>query len=106
MSGLDKAADQPPRLAVNVTLKVGQCLFAALAPGLPLEQEDGQRPKQGEIARRGGLTHRAAVLVLGTIPAIVLPIFDAPVPASHFLQSVWIGLEFGRFLLDSAAWIV
>jgi hypothetical protein len=72
-----------------VALKVGQRPFAVFALGLLLEQKDGQRPKQGEIARRSGVMHRTAVLVLGAIPVIVLPIFDAPVTASQFLQSFW-----------------
>ena len=83
MPALGEAADQPPRLAVNVVLKVGQRFFAAFALGLPLEQKDSQRPKQGEIACCEGITHWAAVLVLGAIPAIILPIFDAPVAASQ-----------------------
>ena len=37
MPALGETADQPPRLAVNVVLKVGQCLFAVLARGLPHE---------------------------------------------------------------------
>jgi hypothetical protein len=45
MPALGEAADQPPRLAVNVVLKVGQRFFAAFALGLPLEQKDSQRPK-------------------------------------------------------------
>lgn len=83
MSGLGEAADQPPRFAVNVVLEVGEGFFATAALSLPLEQEDGQRPKEGKIARGGGLLHRAAVLILGTIPAIVLPVFDTPVSAPH-----------------------
>ena len=92
MPRLGEAADQSPRFAVNVALKIGQRFLAAFIPGLLLEQENGQRPKQGEITRRSALTHRAAVLVLGTIPAIVLPIFDAPVVASDFQQGFWTGL--------------
>lgn len=83
MSGLGEAADQPPRFAVNVVLKVGERFFATFAQSLPLEQENGQRPKEGEIARCGGLLHGAAVLILGTIPTIVLPVFDTPVSAPH-----------------------
>jgi len=92
MPALGEAADQPPRLAVDVVLKVGQRFFAAFALGLPLEQKDSQRPKQGEIACREGVTDWAAVLVLGTIPAVVLSIFDAPVIAGQLQQAVRTGL--------------
>ena len=92
MPVLGEAADQPPRLTVNVALEVGQRFLTASTLGLALEQKNGQRPKQGEIARRSGFPHWAAVLVLSAIPAIVLPVFDAPVPASQFQQSVRVGL--------------
>ena len=86
MAWLCEAADEAPRFAVNMALKVGQGFFAVFALGLRLEEKDGQRPKQGQIARGGGVTHRAAVLVLSAIPAIVLSIFDAPVPAGQSLH--------------------
>ena len=92
MAALGESADEAPRFAVNVALKVGRRVFGAFGLGLGLEPEDGQGPKQGEIARRSGFTYWAAVLVLSAIPAIVLPVFDAPVPASQFQQSVWVGL--------------
>jgi hypothetical protein len=66
---------------VNVALKIGQRLFGAFGPGLSLEQENGQGAEQRQITRRGGVTHGATVLVLSSIPAIVQPIFDAPVIA-------------------------
>jgi hypothetical protein len=37
MSALGESADEPPRLAVNVALKVGQRLLAAFDPGLGVE---------------------------------------------------------------------
>jgi hypothetical protein len=86
---LGEATDQSPRLAVNVVLKVRQRFLAAFALGSLFEQKDGQRTKQAKMVRCGGVPYRAAVFVLGTIPPIVLPIFDAPVAASHFLQSFW-----------------
>jgi hypothetical protein len=91
MPALCEAADQSPRFAVNVVFKVGQRFLTPL--GLALEQEDAQRPKQGEMACQGGLAHWAAVLVLSAIPAIVLPVCDAPVSASHFQSSVGVGLR-------------
>lgn len=60
MSALGGAADEPPRFAVNVALVVGQRLFATVGLGLALEQENGQGPAQGEVARRDGVTDRAA----------------------------------------------
>ena len=72
MWGLGEAADQPSRFALNLALNVGERCFATFAPSLPLEQENGQRPKEGEITRCGGLLHGAAVLILGT----ERPIFD------------------------------
>src|SRR5881396_4440918 len=92
MAPFGQSADESPRFAVDVALKIGQRFFTGFAAGLALEQKNGQRAKQGEIARRGGLTHRATVLVLGAIPAIVLPVFDAPVAAPHFQQSFWASL--------------
>ena len=92
MAALGEAADEPPRLAVNVMLEVGQRLSATWALGLGLEQENGQGAEQGKIARGGGTAHRATVLVLSAIPAIVLPIFDAPVVASQFQQALRAGL--------------
>jgi len=92
MPSLCEAADEPPRLAVDVALEVGQGFFTVGALGLALEQENRQRPKQGQVARHRGVTHRAAVLVLGAVPAIVLPIFDAPVVAGQFEQSVRVRL--------------
>jgi hypothetical protein len=71
---------------VDVTFKVGQRFFRALVLGLPLEQENGQRPEQGKVARRSGLTHWAAIFVLGAVPAVVLSVFDAPMFAGHFQQ--------------------
>jgi len=77
---------------VNVVLEVGQRLFAAFALGLGFEQENGHRPKQGQIARRGAVAHRATVLILGAVSPIVLPIFDAPVLARQPQQSLGPGL--------------
>ena len=92
MAALGESADEAPRFAVNVALKVGQRVFAAFGPGLGLEEENGQGPKQGQIARRGGVPHGATVLVLGPIPAVVLSIFDAPVVAGQLQQAVRTGL--------------
>ena len=50
------------------------------------------KDRKGEITRRSGLTHWAAILVLSAIPAIVLSIFDAPVVASDAEQSLRTGL--------------
>jgi len=86
MSWLGESADEAPRFAVNVALKVRQGFFAVRALGLRLEEKNGQRPKEGQIARGGGVPHRAAVLVLGAVPAIVLTIFDAPVLARQLQQ--------------------
>jgi len=63
-------------------------LFGAFGPELGLEQENGQGAKQRQVARRHGVTHRAKVLVLGPIPAIVLSIFDAPVVAGQLRQAL------------------
>ena len=86
MPWLGESADEAPRFAVDVALKVGQGFLAVLALGLRLEEKNGQRAEQGQIARGGGVTHRAAVLVLSAIAAIVLSIFDAPVLARQFEQ--------------------
>jgi len=86
MPWLGESADEAPRFAVNVALKVGQGFFAVWALGLRLEEKNGQRPKEGQIARGGGVPHRAAVLVLSAVPAIVLTIFDAPMLARQFQQ--------------------
>ena len=71
---------------MNVRLKIGQRLFAAFAFGLRFEEENGQRTEQGQIARRRRVAHGAAVLVLGTVPAIVLTIFNTPMVADQFQQ--------------------
>ena len=92
MSAPGKAADQPPRVAMNVALIVRQRLFATSGVGLAFEEQNGQRSEQAEIARGGGVAHRAAVLVLGAIPAIVLPIFDAPMSARQYQQVMGVGL--------------
>jgi hypothetical protein len=92
MAALGKAADEPPRMAVNVVLEVRQRLLTPLASGLGLEQENGQGAEQGEIARGGGVVPSATVLVLSAIAAIVLPIFDAPVVAGQFQQALRAGL--------------
>ncbi len=91
MRALGETADQSPWFAVNVPLKVGQRLLAVLVLSLAFEEENGQRPKEGKMARRGGLMDRTAVLVLRAIAAIVLTVFDTPVNASDFQQSVWTG---------------
>ena len=87
MSSLGEATDQSPRLAVNVLFKVGQGSLSALAPSLPFEQKNGQRAEERKIARCRSFLYRAAVFVLGAIPAVVLSVFDAPVVASDFQQS-------------------
>ena len=92
MPALCESADEPPRFSQDVTFKVGQRFFSTLALGLPLEQENSQRPEQGKVARCGGLTHRASIFVLRAVAAVVLPVFDAPVAAAQLLQAIWTGL--------------
>ena len=92
MSAGYKSADQTPRLTVNVRFMIREGLFATWARGLRHEQENRQRAKQGQIARRRGVAHGAAVFVLGAIPAIVLAIFNAPVVAGQRQQSLRSGL--------------
>ncbi len=92
MSAGRKSADQTPRSPVNVRFLIRQGLFTAWALKLRQEQENGQRAKQGQIARRRGVAHGAAVLVLGAISAIVLAIFNAPVVAGHLQQLLRAGL--------------
>jgi len=72
--------------------EVGEGFLSVFGCGLLLEQKDRQGPEQGKIARGGAIAHRAAVLVLGAIPAIVLPIFDAPMVAGQLQQGVGPGL--------------
>ena len=77
---------------MNMVFEIRQGSFVAcLLARLLLEQKNGQGPEQGKIARRNGLTDRATVLILGTIPAIVLTVFDAPMIACDSQQSIGVG---------------
>lgn len=55
-------------------------------------EKDRQRPKQREQASRG-LSDRAVILILGSIPTIVLAVFDLPVIPRQFQQSLRAGLR-------------
>lgn len=77
---------------MNLALKVGQGFFPVGQQLLPLEEKNRQRPKQGQRAGGVGVAHGTAVLVLGSIPAMVLAVFDAPVAAGQFEQPLGIGL--------------
>jgi hypothetical protein len=71
----------------GLALVIGQGFLASLAPALALVQEDGQRAKEGEVARDGGgVAEGTAVFVLGAITVEVLAILDAPMHARPFEQ--------------------
>ena len=59
-------------MRVIARLKIGQGFFAALAFGLPLEKEDGQRAKEGQVTSGVGVPHGATVLILSAIATMVL----------------------------------
>ena len=88
MAALGESADEPPRMAVDVALKVGQRFVGAFGLGLALNRKIAKDRNRERLRAARGVTHRAAVLVLGAIPAIVLPIFDAPVVAGQFQQAL------------------
>jgi len=73
-------------------LKIGEGFFGVLAEALEFKEENRQGTQEGEIARRGGMSDRASVLILGAVPAVVLAVLDGPVTAHQFKQAIRIGL--------------
>jgi hypothetical protein len=64
-------------------LKIGQGFLAPFLCGLPFEQEDRQRAKEGQTAGGMGVSDGATVLILDAIPAMVLAVFNTPVVAGQ-----------------------
>lgn len=79
-------------MVIDMPLEVRQAFLTVGARPLAFMHKDRQGAKEGKVARAAGFVHLAAIFILRAIPAMVLPVFDAPVAAIELEAALGRGL--------------